>query len=57
MARGNSSFYYASHIPLKGVRNPHILEFRGTNMNENSKPFSFINYAAHCTAWLSYGKR
>ena len=23
----------------------------------NSIPFSFINYAAHCTAWLSYGKR
>ena len=26
-------------------------------MNENSIPFSFINYAAHCMAWLSYGKR
>ena len=23
----------------------------------NSIPFSFINYASHCTAWLSYGKR
>ena len=24
---------------------------------ENSIPFSFINYAAHCSAWLSYGKK
>ena len=24
---------------------------------DDSIPFSFINYAAHCAAWLSYGKR
>ena len=24
--------------------------------NLHRKPFSLINYAAHCTAWLSYGK-
>ena len=26
------------------------------NINANSISFSFINYAAHCQAWLSYGK-
>ena len=55
IARGNSSLHYASNIPQKGSCNACVLEFCGTNMNENSIPF--INYAAHCTAWLSYGKR
>ena len=41
--------YYASKIPQKGLHIRRILEFRGINMNENSIPFSFINYAAHCT--------
>ena len=55
--------HFIMHLTFhkKGLHNPHILKFRGINMNENGIPFSFINYAApgaaHCMARLSYGKR
>jgi len=40
-----------------GLCNPRTSEFRVIIMNENSIPFSLINYAAHCPAWIRYGKR
>ena len=59
--------HVSSHSPLvKASRLMTLLNYKRKTYCQQSRirlycmeriPFSLINYAAHCTAWLSYGKR